>query len=104
MTMYFCGGAAAPPAAASWSSGFPRASSVGGAWHLLGAQIQGFVFLTPVEFPKVLLLSLVNDGKKEHRQRTFVNNSDLGEVGSRAACHLAPQLGQVHHQVFLKAL
>ena len=64
----------------------------------LGPQIQGLVLLALIEFPEVLFLSLVNDG--QYTGDGFTNHSDLGEFGSRAACHFShAQLGQFHLQV-----
>ena len=64
----------------------------------LGPQIRGLVLLALIEFPEVLFLSLVNDG--QHTGDGFANHSDLGEFGSRAACHFSHvQLGQFHLEV-----
>ena len=64
----------------------------------LGPQIQGLVLLALIEFPEVLFLSLVNDS--QYMDDGFTNHSDLGEFGSRAACHFShAQLGQFHLQV-----
>lgn len=66
--------------------------------RLLGPQVQGLVLLALVEFPEVFFLRLVNNG--ENTGNGFADNSDLGELGRRAACHFGdPQLRQLHLQV-----
>lgn len=61
-----------------------------------GPQIQGLVLLALTEFPEILFLSLVNEGKGDR----LVNNSDLRKLGICAACHFGyRQLGQLHLHV-----
>lgn len=60
--------------------------------------VQDAPFLGTVEFPEVLLLSLVNDG--ENKGEGLIDSSDLGDLGPCTACNVGDlQLEELYLQV-----